>query len=129
MVAGRYNLNKLVDHETRKEYQIDVANRFSDLEGLEISRVVDTWFIIKDSIKTSAKEKVGVLETNRNKPWFDEKCSELANKRKQIKLLWLQNPNNQTAEDLILSLILTQVSSTLDISKPSKAENLLATSI
>ena len=34
-----------------------------------------------------------------SKPWFDEECSELANKRKQTKLLWLQNPNNQTAED------------------------------
>jgi len=42
---------------------------------------------------------LGILETNRNKPWFDEECSELANKRKQKKLLWLQNPNNQTAED------------------------------
>ena len=41
---------------------------------------------IKDSIKASAKAKVGVLETNRNKPCFDEECSELTNKRKQIKL-------------------------------------------
>ena len=37
LVADRYNLNKLVDRETRKEYQIDVANRFPALEGLEIS--------------------------------------------------------------------------------------------
>jgi hypothetical protein len=37
----------------------------------------------RGSIKASAKEKVGVLETNRNKPWFDQECSELANKRKQ----------------------------------------------
>ena len=56
------------DHETRKEYQIDVANRFSALEGLEISSVDDTWVRIRDSIKASAKEKVGILETNRNKP-------------------------------------------------------------
>jgi hypothetical protein len=33
--VDRYNLNKLVGHETRKEYPIDVANRFSVLEGLE----------------------------------------------------------------------------------------------
>ena len=36
LVADRKNLNKLVDRETRKGYQIDVANRFSALEGLEI---------------------------------------------------------------------------------------------
>ena len=63
-------LNKLVDRETRKEYQIDVANRFTALEGLEISSVDDTWVKIRDSIKASAKENVGVLETHRNKPWF-----------------------------------------------------------
>ena len=49
------------------------------MEGLEISSAYDTWVKIKDSIKDSAKEKVGVLETNRNKPWFDEECSEFAN--------------------------------------------------
>ena len=59
---------------------------------IEISSVDDTWVKIRDSIKASTKEKVGVLETNRNKPWFNEYYSELANKRKQTKLLWLQNP-------------------------------------
>ena len=49
LVADRYNLNKLVDRETRKEYQIDVANRFSALEGLEISSVDDTWVNIRDN--------------------------------------------------------------------------------
>ena len=33
------------------------------------------------SMKASAKEKVGILETNRNQLCFDEECSELANKR------------------------------------------------
>ena len=55
LVADRYNLNKLVDRETRKKYQIDVANRFSALEGLEISSVDDTWVKIRYSIKASAK--------------------------------------------------------------------------
>jgi hypothetical protein len=66
LVADRYNLNKLVDHETRKEYQIEVDNRLSALEGLQILSVDDTWVKIRDSIKASAKEKVGVLEINRN---------------------------------------------------------------
>ena len=61
MEADRYNLNNLFDHETRKEYQIDAANRFSALEGLEISCIDDTWVKIRDSIKDSAKGKVGVF--------------------------------------------------------------------
>ena len=60
------------------------------MEGLEISSVDDTWVKIGDSIKASAKEKIGVLETISNTPWFDEECSELDNKRKQTTLLWLQ---------------------------------------
>ena len=82
LVADKYNLNKLVDLETRKEYQVDVTNRVLALESLEIASVVK----IRDSIKASAKEKVRILETNRNKPWFHEECSELANKRKQTKI-------------------------------------------
>ena len=71
LVADRYNPNKLVDRETRKEYQIDI---FSALEGLEISCVDGAWVNLRDCIKASAKDKVGILETNRNKPWFDEEC-------------------------------------------------------
>ena len=37
---------------------------------------------------------------HRNKPWCNQECAESANKRKQGNLLWLQNANNQTAEDL-----------------------------
>jgi hypothetical protein len=79
---------------------IDVANRYSVLEGLEISSVEATCVKIRDSIKSSAQAKIGILETHRNKPWFNQECSELATKRKQAKLLWLQNPNDQTEEDL-----------------------------
>jgi len=62
LVADRCNLNKLVDPETRTEYLIDVANRFSALEDLEISSVDDTCVKIRDSIKASAKQNVGCIK-------------------------------------------------------------------
>ena len=77
LVADRYNLNKLLENESRKEYQINVFNRFSALETLEISSVNDAWIKIRFRINACAKEKVGILETHRNKSWFDEECSEL----------------------------------------------------
>ena len=55
LVADRYNLNKLVDRVTTKEYQIAIDNRFSAFEGLQISSVDDTWVKIRDSIKASTK--------------------------------------------------------------------------
>ena len=33
------------------------------------------------------------------KLWFDQECSQLANTRKQAKLLWIQNPNERNVED------------------------------
>jgi hypothetical protein len=41
LVEEGYNSNKLVGCETRKKYQINVPNRFSALEGLEICSVDD----------------------------------------------------------------------------------------
>jgi hypothetical protein len=43
------------------------------------------------------------LETHRNKSCLNQECSELANKRKWVKLLLLQNLIDQT-EDYILIL-------------------------
>jgi hypothetical protein len=32
------------------------------------------WEIIKENIKTSAKESLGLHELKQHKPWFDEEC-------------------------------------------------------
>jgi hypothetical protein len=55
--------------------------------------------------------------------------SEHSSSNQGLFLIVSKIPTFSFAEALILSLILSQVSSTLDISKPYKAENLLATSI
>ena len=59
--------NKLLDDQTRNEYQIDVANRFSAIEVLEISIVDNIWDKIRDSLKTTADEKAGTLKIHGNK--------------------------------------------------------------
>ena len=33
-----------------------------------------TWGSIKENIKTSAKDILGLHELNQHKPWFDEEC-------------------------------------------------------
>ena len=37
---------------------------FSVLEDLDISNLDDTWVQIRDSIKTSAEGKIGILQTH-----------------------------------------------------------------
>jgi hypothetical protein len=71
----RFNLSKLNDLEVRKQYQIGITNRFAVLENLKEDEDVNrTWENIKENIKTSVKESLGVHEWKQHKPWFDEEC-------------------------------------------------------
>ena len=47
----RFNLRKLKDLEVKKQYQIEITNRFAALENLNRA-----WENIKQNIKTSAKQ-------------------------------------------------------------------------
>jgi hypothetical protein len=40
------------------------------------------WENIKQNIKISAKEGLGMYERKQHKPWFDEECSQFLDQRK-----------------------------------------------
>jgi len=45
------------------------------LENLsEDKDIKRAWESIKENIKTSAKESLGLQELKQHKPWFDEEC-------------------------------------------------------
>jgi hypothetical protein len=74
----RFNLKKLSELEVRKQYQIKISNRFAALENLNVSEDIPVnraWENIKERIKISAKECLGLYERKQHKPWFDEECS------------------------------------------------------
>jgi hypothetical protein len=56
--------------------------------------------MIREHIKTSAKDNVGYHRSKHNKPRFDGECSKLIDQRKQAKLQWLQNPSQMNGENL-----------------------------
>jgi len=69
----RFNLRKPNELEVRKQYQIDITNRFAALENLNDGEDVNrTWKNIKNNIQTSSKESLGLHELKQHKPWFDE---------------------------------------------------------
>jgi hypothetical protein len=43
---------------------------------------------------------LGYYELKQHKPWFDEGCSKLLDKREQAKLQWLQDPNEINGDNL-----------------------------
>jgi len=71
----RFNLRKLNELEVRKQYQIEISNRFAALENLSDDEDINrAWENIKETIKTSAKERLVLHELKWHKPWFDEEC-------------------------------------------------------
>jgi hypothetical protein len=71
--AERFNLKKLRELEVRKQYQIKSSNRTAALENLNVGEDINrAWDNIKDSIKISAKESLGLYERKQCKPWFKE---------------------------------------------------------
>jgi methyltransferase-like protein len=65
------------------------------LENLnENENINRAWENIKENIKTSAKESLGVYELKKHKPRFDEECLLFSDQRKQVKLQWVQNRVN-----------------------------------
>jgi len=71
----RFNLRKLNNLEVMKQYQIKISNRVVALEELSDCKNINrAWENIKENIKTSAKENLGLYELKKHKPWFDEEC-------------------------------------------------------
>jgi hypothetical protein len=90
----RFNLNKKLNKvEGKEQYCVEISNRFTAMENSDTEVDVNkAWETIRENIKISAKESLGYYELKKNKPWFDEGCSELLDQRKQAKLQWLQDP-------------------------------------
>jgi hypothetical protein len=71
----RFNLKKLSETEVRKQFQIELSNRFAALENLNYSGDINrTWENIKENTKISAKKTLGLYNRKQHKPWFDEEC-------------------------------------------------------
>ena len=71
----RFKLGKLNEPEVKEKYQIEITNRFAALENLNVDEDVNRASgNIKENIKTSAKENLGLHKLKRQKPWFDKEC-------------------------------------------------------
>jgi hypothetical protein len=58
------------------------------------------WENIRENIRISAKESLGHYELQQHKPWFDDECSKLIDRRKQVKLQWLQNLSQVNGDNM-----------------------------
>jgi hypothetical protein len=97
----RFNLKKLSGMEVRKQFQTEISNRFEALENLNDSEDVNrAWENIREILKISAKETLGLYTQKQHKPWFEEEFSQVLGQIKQAKLQWLQNPSQSNLDNL-----------------------------
>jgi hypothetical protein len=64
------------------------------------AEICSAWEMIRENIKISARENLGYFELKKRKPWFNEGCSKLADRRKQDKLQLLQGPSEINGDNL-----------------------------
>jgi hypothetical protein len=69
----------------------------SDEEDIHVNRA---WENIKENIKTSAKENLGMQELKQPKLWFDEECLGFLDQRKRAKMQWIHDPNQSNVDNL-----------------------------
>jgi hypothetical protein len=91
MDMGNFNLKKSEESKVKEQYQVTITNESAVLENLEDNGGINmAWDTITENIKISAKESVGYCASKHHKPWCDEECSKLVDRKKQAKLWWLQ---------------------------------------
>jgi hypothetical protein len=99
--GGRFNLRKQNELKSRKEYQTEITNRFAALKNLSDGEDIHrAWENMKENIKTSAKESLGLHELKESKPWFDKKCLGFLDQRKKTKMQWVKDSSQSNLDNL-----------------------------
>ena len=63
----RFNIRKLNELEVRKQCQIKISEMFEDMKNLNDSEgIIMAWKNIKETVKTSAKDSLGLYELNQH---------------------------------------------------------------
>jgi len=97
----RFNLRKSIERKVRKQYQIEVTNRFAALENLiDDEDINGAWEKIKENLNTSAKESLGLHELKQQEPWFDVECLGSLDQMKQVKMQWIRDPRQSSIDNL-----------------------------
>ena len=68
----RFNLSKLNELEVRKQYQIKISNRIAALKKLDSEGINRALENMRENIKISPKETVGLHRLKKHTLWFDE---------------------------------------------------------
>jgi hypothetical protein len=71
---------------SKEKYQVKIINRFATLENFDDNVDMNrAWENIKRKYKNLSQRDLGHYKLQQHKPWFDNECSKLIDRRKQAK--------------------------------------------
>jgi hypothetical protein len=71
MDGERFNLKQLNEEEVKEQYQVTIKNKFAALENSDDNGDINkAWETIRENIRISAKECIGLCESKSYKPWL-----------------------------------------------------------
>ena len=74
----RFDLKNLNELEVMKQYHIKFSISFAAVENLSDSENINrAWENVKEYIRTSAKDSLGLCDLQQHKPWFNEERFEI----------------------------------------------------
>ena len=92
---------RLCELEFSKEYRVMFSNWFTPLGNLnDMEDINRAWGNIKENIKTVANKSLCQYELRHHKPRIDEECLHFLDQRRQDKLRWLPDPNQNNVDNL-----------------------------
>ena len=122
----KYDVNKLQNQETKKQFSLELKNRFAVLEALPGEPDLEQkWDNFNKAINQTAKNVLGTKKKNQ-KPWISGKSWKKVEERKQIKLK-MENARSTRIKQQLQSSYKTkdkEVKSSIRADKRKWVENL-----
>ncbi|KAG7296948.1 hypothetical protein JYU34_019852 [Plutella xylostella] len=82
----KIDIDKLKDQACRNKFQLELNNRFRNLNVEEVD-IDKNWESIRDTVKSGAINILGHKKRMRRKKWWNEKCQNIVEERRKLRNL------------------------------------------
>uniref|UniRef100_A0A8D8TNG9 Craniofacial development protein 2 n=1 Tax=Cacopsylla melanoneura TaxID=428564 RepID=A0A8D8TNG9_9HEMI len=84
--------SKLKDPLKAMEFKLKLSDKFSEEaeRAIQEMNINEDWNSLKNIIQDCTEAVCGKMKKKEKKPWFDEECKNMINKRRELKSEWLQ---------------------------------------
>ncbi|XP_029348267.1 craniofacial development protein 2-like [Acyrthosiphon pisum] len=96
-MVDRYEVSKFKDKTVCDLFKQRTNEAMSNLHINQLDTIDGKWKAIKETLKVVTDTTIG-KQKKVKKPWFNTPCEEALNRRKEARLLWINDPTNREKE-------------------------------